>query len=58
MPQKRSFSYPTPYAGAFDRVSKYVSKYVAFWKEVQVTELTSPVRFWRSLKGGDLASVR
>ena len=36
--QDRAFSYPTPHASAFDRVGKDFSNYVAFWKEVQVTE--------------------
>ncbi|MEO7148293.1 MAG: DUF427 domain-containing protein [Terrimesophilobacter sp.] len=36
--QDRAFSYPTPYPSAFDRVGKDFSDYVAFWKEVQVTE--------------------
>jgi len=36
--QDRAFSYPTPYPSAFDRVGKDFSGYVAFWKDVQVTE--------------------
>ena len=36
--QDRAFSYPTPYPSAFDRVGKDFSNYVAFWKEVQITE--------------------
>ncbi|MET0590056.1 MAG: DUF427 domain-containing protein [Naasia sp.] len=36
--QDRAWSYPTPYPTAFDRVGKDFSDYVAFWKEVQVTE--------------------
>ncbi|MCS5724023.1 DUF427 domain-containing protein [Herbiconiux sp. CPCC 203407] len=34
----RAWSYPTPYPTAFDRVGKDFSDYVAFWKEVQVTD--------------------
>ncbi len=34
----RAWSYPTPYPTAFDRVGKDFSNYVAFWKEVQVTD--------------------
>ena len=34
----RAWSYPNPYPTAFDRVGKDFSNYVAFWKEVQVTE--------------------
>jgi uncharacterized protein (DUF427 family) len=34
----RAWSYPHPYEGAFDRVGKDFSDYVAFWKEVQVTD--------------------
>jgi uncharacterized protein (DUF427 family) len=34
----RAWSYPTPYPSAFDRVGKDFSNYVAFWKEVQVTD--------------------
>ncbi|MEA9984585.1 DUF427 domain-containing protein [Subtercola sp. RTI3] len=34
----RAWSYPTPYPTAFDRVGKDFSNYVAFWKEVDVTE--------------------
>lgn len=36
--QDRAFSYPTPHAAAFDRVGQDFSGYVAFWKEVKVTE--------------------
>ena len=36
--QDRAFSYPTPHATAFDRVGKDFSGYVAFWKEVKVTD--------------------
>ena len=36
--QDRAFSYPTPYPASFDRVGQDYSNYVAFWKEVQVTE--------------------
>jgi uncharacterized protein (DUF427 family) len=36
--QDRAWSYPTPYPTAFDRVGKDFSNYVAFWKEVKVTE--------------------
>jgi uncharacterized protein (DUF427 family) len=36
--QDRAWSYPTPYPTAFDRVGKDFSGYVAFWKEVDVTE--------------------
>jgi uncharacterized protein (DUF427 family) len=38
MLQDRAWSYPTPYPTAFDRTGKDFSDYVAFWKEVQVTE--------------------
>lgn len=34
----RAWSYPHPYPTAFDRVGKDFSGYVAFWKEVQVTD--------------------
>ncbi|MDO9395171.1 MAG: DUF427 domain-containing protein [Herbiconiux sp.] len=34
----RAWSYPHPYPAAFDRVGKDFSGYVAFWKEVQVTD--------------------
>ena len=34
----RAWSYPTPYPSAFDRVGKDFSNYVAFWKEVNVTD--------------------
>jgi len=33
-----AFSYPTPYSGALDRVGQDFSGYVAFWKDVRVTE--------------------
>ena len=36
--QDRAWSYPTPYPTSFDRVGKDYSNYVAFWKEVTVTE--------------------
>jgi uncharacterized protein (DUF427 family) len=36
--QDRAWSYPTPYPTAFDRVGKDFSNYVAFWKDVQVSE--------------------
>ncbi len=36
--QDRAWSYPTPYPGAFERVGKDFSNYVAFWKEVSVIE--------------------
>ncbi|AMM19687.1 hypothetical protein AX769_05430 [Frondihabitans sp. PAMC 28766] len=36
--QDRAWSYPTPYPTAFERVGKDFSNYVAFWKEVSVTE--------------------
>ena len=36
--QDRAFSYPNPYPTAFERVGKDFSGYVAFWKDVQVTE--------------------
>jgi uncharacterized protein (DUF427 family) len=36
--QDRAWSYPHPYPTAFDRVGKDFSGYVAFWKEVQVTD--------------------
>ena len=36
--QDRAWSYPTPYPTAFERVGKDFSNYVAFWKDVQVTE--------------------
>jgi len=34
----RAWSYPHPYPTAFDRVGKDFTDYVAFWKEVQVTD--------------------
>ncbi len=34
----RAWSYPTPIPTSFDRVGKDFSGYVAFWKEVSVTE--------------------
>ena len=34
----RAWSYPHPYPAAFDRVGKDFTDYVAFWKEVQVTD--------------------
>jgi uncharacterized protein (DUF427 family) len=36
--QDRAWSYPQPYPTAFDRVGADFSDYVAFWKEVRVTE--------------------
>jgi uncharacterized protein (DUF427 family) len=36
--QDRAWTYPQPYPTAFDRVGKDFSNYVAFWKEVQVTD--------------------
>ena len=36
--QDRAFSYPEPYPASFDRVGKDFSNYVAFWKDVTVTE--------------------
>jgi len=36
--QDRAWSYPTPYPSAFDRVGADFSDYVAFWKDVVVTE--------------------
>ncbi|TFB96986.1 DUF427 domain-containing protein [Cryobacterium sp. HLT2-28] len=36
--QDRAFSYPTPYPASFERVGQDYSNYVAFWKEVTVTE--------------------
>lgn len=36
--QDRAWSYPNPYPTSFDRVGKDYSNYVAFWKEVKVTE--------------------
>lgn len=34
----RAWSYPRPYPTAFDRVGKDFTDYVAFWKEVTVSE--------------------
>ncbi|BAU31333.1 DUF427 domain-containing protein [Microcella alkaliphila] len=34
----RAWSYPTPIPSSFDRVGKDYSNYVAFWKEVTVSE--------------------
>ena len=34
----RAWSYPTPYASGIERVGKDFSNYVAFWKEVSVSE--------------------
>jgi uncharacterized protein (DUF427 family) len=34
----RAWSYPQPYPTAFDRVGKDFSNYVAFWKEVKVSD--------------------
>jgi uncharacterized protein (DUF427 family) len=36
--QDRAWSYPTPYPSSFDRVGRDYSGYVAFWKEVQVSD--------------------
>ncbi|WP_169077098.1 DUF427 domain-containing protein [Microcella alkalica] len=36
--QDRAWSYPTPYPSGIERVGKDFSNYVAFWKEVQVSE--------------------
>lgn len=34
----RAFSYPDPYPASLERVGRDYSNYVAFWKEIQVTE--------------------
>jgi uncharacterized protein (DUF427 family) len=34
----RAFSYPDPYPASLERVGRDFSNYVAFWKEVQITE--------------------
>ena len=34
----RAWSYPAPYAAGIERVGKDFANYVAFWKEVSVTE--------------------
>jgi uncharacterized protein (DUF427 family) len=34
----RAWSYPTPYPSGIERVGKDFSNYVAFWKEVSVSE--------------------
>ena len=36
--QDRAWSYPTPMPTSFERVGKDYSNYVAFWKEVSVSE--------------------
>lgn len=36
--QDRAWSYPEPYATGIERVGTDFSNYVAFWKEVQVSE--------------------
>jgi uncharacterized protein (DUF427 family) len=36
--QDRAWSYPNPYPASFDRVGQDYSNYVAFWKEVTVSE--------------------
>ena len=36
--QARAWSYPTPMPTAFERVGADFSGYVAFWKDVQVSE--------------------
>ena len=34
----RAWAYPTPYPSAIDRVGRDFSGYVAFWKDVQVSQ--------------------
>lgn len=34
----RAWSYPTPYPSGIERIGKDFSNYVAFWKEVSVSE--------------------
>ncbi|WP_409017555.1 DUF427 domain-containing protein [Arthrobacter sp. MP_2.3] len=34
----RAFSYPDPYPASLERVGQDYSNYVAFWKEIQITE--------------------
>jgi uncharacterized protein (DUF427 family) len=36
--QDRAWSYPQPYQGGIDRVGQDFSDYVAFWKEVRVSD--------------------
>ncbi|MDB5169576.1 MAG: hypothetical protein JWO41_932 [Candidatus Saccharibacteria bacterium] len=36
--QDSAWSYPEPMEGAIDRVKKDFANYVAFWRDVQVTE--------------------
>ncbi len=36
--QDRAWSYPTPFQSAHDRIGADMSGFVAFWKEVKVTE--------------------
>jgi uncharacterized protein (DUF427 family) len=36
--QDRAWSYPNPMPSSFERVGQDYSGYVAFWKEVQVTD--------------------
>ncbi|MBC7440917.1 MAG: DUF427 domain-containing protein [Ramlibacter sp.] len=36
--QDRAFSYPTPPPASFARVGQDYSNFVAFWKEVQISE--------------------
>ena len=36
--QDRAWCYPEPLPSSFDRVGKDYSNYVAFWKEIDVTE--------------------
>jgi uncharacterized protein (DUF427 family) len=36
--QDSAFSYPVPKAGAIDIVKKDFSNYIAFWRDIQVTE--------------------
>ena len=34
----RAFSYPDPYPASLERVGRDYSNYVAFWREIQITE--------------------
>ena len=36
--EDRAWAYPNPYPTAFDRVGADFSGYVAFWKDVRVTD--------------------
>lgn len=36
--QDSAWSYPEPYPSAFDKVKKDFSNYVAFWRDVEVSE--------------------